>query len=239
MANAPDIHDRIAQADDIGALWEIAADYLGGFGFNAVGYMLLQRGQPEEPLAVFSRGLSDELVHGYAAQGYGKHDSVLRYGLATGAPFRRSQLPSHTTLSRREWQNRNRLDELGLGDALILPVFGPANNNGIISLAFPREEGLIDRLNWSELQAVAQVIHLRCVALFPDGATAIDNPLSGRELEILRWVAQGKSNTVIAEILAISSGTVDTYMRRMFEKLNVTDRTSAAVKGVGLGLIRA
>jgi DNA-binding CsgD family transcriptional regulator len=75
--------------------------------------------------------------------------------------------------------------------------------------------------------------------LRPDRPVEIDNPLSARELEILRWVAQGKSNVVIADILQISSGTVDTYLRRVFEKLNVADRTSAAVKGVGLGLIAA
>jgi DNA-binding NarL/FixJ family response regulator len=44
---------------------------------------------------------------------------------------------------------------------------------------------------------------------------------------------------VIAEILAISPGTVDTYMRRIYDKLEVSDRTSAAVKGVGMGLIAA
>ena len=52
-------------------------------------------------------------------------------------------------------------------------------------------------------------------------------------------MAQGKSNGVIADILSISPGTVDTYLRRIFEKLDVTDRTSAAVKGVSMGLIRA
>lgn len=239
MAHAPDIHDRIGRTSDIGALWMLAVDYLGGFGFDAVGYMLLRRGQPEEPVALFIHGMPDEIVQGYAAQGYGKNDSVLRYGLATGKPFLRSQLPNHTTLSRREWENRHRLDALGLGESLILPVFGPGNSNGIIALTFPREEGLLDRLNWTELQAVAQMIHLRCIALRPDRAVEIENPLSARELEILRWVAQGKSNGVIAEILQISSGTVDTYLRRVFDKLKVADRTSAAIKGVGLGLIAA
>ena len=65
------------------------------------------------------------------------------------------------------------------------------------------------------------------------------NPLSGREMEILDWVARGKSNSVIAEILNLSAGTVDTYLRRIYDKLDVSDRTSAAVRGVGMGLIAA
>jgi DNA-binding CsgD family transcriptional regulator len=239
MASPSDIHDRIARTDDIASLWKLAVDHFGEVGFNAVGYVLFHRGQPEEPVALFAHGLSDELVHAYAEMGYGKDDPTARYGLATGQPFRRSQLPAHTTLTRREWQHRRRLEKLGLRESLILPVFGPGNTNGILALASPREDELIDRLNWTELQALAQVIHLRCIALCPDRPVEIGNPLSGRELEILRWVAQGKSNAVIADILQISSGTVDTYLRRVFEKLNVADRTSAAVKGVGLGLIAA
>ena len=74
--------------------------------------------------------------------------------------------------------------------------------------------------------------------MFSDELTA-DRQLSSREKEILDWVARGKSNSVIAEILEISPGTVDTYMRRIYVKLDVSDRTSAAVKGVGMGLIAA
>lgn len=54
--------------------------------------------------------------------------------------------------------------------------------------------------------------------------------LSKRELEVMRWVSLGKSNSVVAEILGISVGSVDTYMRRIFQKLGVNDRTSAALK---------
>ncbi|MCW2404603.1 DNA-binding NarL/FixJ family response regulator [Sphingobium sp. B1D7B] len=52
-------------------------------------------------------------------------------------------------------------------------------------------------------------------------------------------MAKGKSNNVIAKILSVAPGTVDTYLRRVFNKLGVADRTTAAVKGVGMGLIQA
>ena len=59
-----------------------------------------------------------------------------------------------------------------------------------------------------------------------------------RETEILAWVARGKSNPLIAEILGISSHTVDAHLRRIYLKLGVFDRISAAVRGIGIGLIR-
>jgi len=62
--------------------------------------------------------------------------------------------------------------------------------------------------------------------------------LSPRETEVLGWVAQGKSNSVIADILELSPHTVDTLIRRIFDKLAVNDRTSAALLGVGSGLMR-
>ena len=61
--------------------------------------------------------------------------------------------------------------------------------------------------------------------------------LSPRELELLRWIARGKSNTSIAQIMGVSRHTVDTIMRRLFGKLDVTDRTRAAVRGLAFGLI--
>ena len=56
---------------------------------------------------------------------------------------------------------------------------------------------------------------------------------------MLGWVAGGKSNTVIADILGISAHTVDAHLRRICLKLGVSDRISAAVRGIGIGLIHA
>jgi DNA-binding CsgD family transcriptional regulator len=56
-------------------------------------------------------------------------------------------------------------------------------------------------------------------------------------LDVIRWIGEGKSNAVIAEILGISKNSVDSYVKRIFAKLGVSDRTTAAVRAVALGLI--
>jgi DNA-binding NarL/FixJ family response regulator len=61
--------------------------------------------------------------------------------------------------------------------------------------------------------------------------------LSPREREVLVWVAKGKSNSVIADILGVSESTVDTFLRRLYNKLNATNRITAVVKAIRLGII--
>jgi len=65
----------------------------------------------------------------------------------------------------------------------------------------------------------------------------IEEPLSSRELEVLRLVVKGYSNKQIAEVLTVSAETVKTHMRHIMEKLAVNDRTHAAVKALRKGLI--
>ncbi len=60
--------------------------------------------------------------------------------------------------------------------------------------------------------------------------------LSQREQQILIGIIAGKSNTEIGTQLAISKATVDTYVRRCFEKLKVSSRMEAALKFFSLGL---
>jgi two-component system NarL family response regulator len=53
--------------------------------------------------------------------------------------------------------------------------------------------------------------------------------LSRRELDVLEWVVRGYSNKQIARELCIDETTVKTHLHRIFEKLNVRDRTQAAI----------
>jgi len=69
------------------------------------------------------------------------------------------------------------------------------------------------------LPEIAQEIALR----------AGEEPLSERELEVLRCVANGSANKQIARTLSISEDTVKTHLRSIFFKLDVKDRTEAVV----------
>lgn len=61
--------------------------------------------------------------------------------------------------------------------------------------------------------------------------------LSTREGEVLRLVAQGKSNSAIGRELFIGEATVKTHLSHIFEKLEVRDRTRAVTKAMELGLL--
>jgi len=64
-------------------------------------------------------------------------------------------------------------------------------------------------------------------------------PLTRRELEVLRLVADGQTNREIAERLTISRGTVKAHVERIIAKLGVSDRTQAAVRAIELQILPA
>ena len=61
--------------------------------------------------------------------------------------------------------------------------------------------------------------------------------LSERESEILQLLAQGLSNSDIAQQLYLTEGTVRNYTSEIFKKLGVSDRTQAAVVALRYGLV--
>jgi DNA-binding NarL/FixJ family response regulator len=63
-------------------------------------------------------------------------------------------------------------------------------------------------------------------------------PLSAREIEVLKWIAEGKSNKEIAALLFISEGTVKTHVLSIHEKLGVSDRTEAVVTAIKRGILK-
>ena len=62
-------------------------------------------------------------------------------------------------------------------------------------------------------------------------------PLTPREVEILRLLVRGQTNREIAQELVVSRGTVKNHVQHIIAKLGVSDRTQAAVRAIELGLI--
>ncbi|GAA5110326.1 response regulator transcription factor [Pseudonocardia adelaidensis] len=62
-------------------------------------------------------------------------------------------------------------------------------------------------------------------------------PLSDRELDVLRLVAEGRSNREIAAELFLAEGTVKNHVTNVLAKLGARDRTQAALRARALGLL--
>ena len=230
---------RIGTARSQTVLWAMMVQLSRELGFGAVGYMLFDKARTGRPIAMLQLGFRPQVVQKYVELGYDLHDPTLRAVFTTGRPWRYSEVEARFQLSRREQNHRTTFNSMeGATDGMGFPLFGPNGHDAYAVLGRPLHAGALEQANRTGLHMVAQAAHLRALQL--QAAPRLErSELSEREIEILGWVAQGKSNVAISRILEIAPATVDTYLRRIFEKLHVTDRTSAAVKGVSMGLVRA
>ena len=69
-------------------------------------------------------------------------------------------------------------------------------------------------------------------------ALELPEPLTPREMDVLRLMVEGLTNQAIAQALVLSPSTVKSYVQTVFKKLDVSDRTLAAVKAIRLGLVK-
>jgi DNA-binding NarL/FixJ family response regulator len=71
----------------------------------------------------------------------------------------------------------------------------------------------------------------------PEATEDLIEPLSEREIEILKLVAQGLTNKEIATRLYLAEGTVKNYVTSILGKISARDRTQAAIRARELGLL--
>lgn len=84
-------------------------------------------------------------------------------------------------------------------------------------------------VRWSRTLSMAQTIEtIRHVC---------DDVLSEREIQVLRCVAAGKSNKLIAVELGITEDTVKTHMKSILPKLDASDRTHAVMIALRRGIL--
>lgn len=187
-----------------------------------VGRMLWNVGFPRE----WERRYNDE--HRWV-------DPLPEIALARSGGFRWSDARK----ARLEPKQRAYLDLIesnGMGEGIAVHCTAPTARTGFVGIGLPKAPERIDEATVRQVSVAAQLCFQRYCALA--GSFGVELPdLSQRELDVIRWIGEGKSNAVIADILGISKNSVDSYVKRIFAKLGVSDRTAAAVKAVALGLI--
>ena len=72
----------------------------------------------------------------------------------------------------------------------------------------------------------------------PDQRVKDGPPLSKRELEVLQLLVHGHTYADVATALGIAEGTVQTYVKRIYEKMDVSTKAEAALLAVARGLVK-
>lgn len=182
-------------------------------------------------------GYPESWIRAYQQNGYVNDDPIVQRLAHATKPFFRSSIAESADLTSAEAEYLKLADECGVEDDLGIPVFGPGGRNGGYGLGFIKNETRIDEEAVSELQWICQSAHIRYCELLVQKGSRVQPQLSARETQVLRLIARGHTNTQISDELSVTVKTVETYLSRIFHKLDVHDRMTAALRAIARGLI--
>jgi LuxR family transcriptional regulator/LuxR family quorum-sensing system transcriptional regulator CciR len=227
--------ERLSRLEDV---WQAMVDFARSRRILRIGYHHLPPlGAPDAHLLrVENAGFAEALLGQYLRARAAGIAVLANHALNSVAPVYLDDLERKPELSPAERAHLAGYRAAGVRNGLALPVFGPNGRNGLFAIEIEPETPRLPAQELHDLRWAGQAMHLRyCALLLPTlGKLPV---LSTREQEVLAWVAKGKSNASIATILGISAHTVDAHLRRIYLKLGVFDRISAALRGLGFGLI--
>lgn len=236
MSTLKDILAAIEAKTQPAQLWALMTGYFRTRGFDKISYHHTSgTAAAAQPVTVAAEGFSDSWVCHYIKQKLYLVDPITDLAQRAIQPFFWRDIPHMVDLTPEQERYLQQMDQARLGNGLAFQVYGPGLRNAYVGLGFAPDMSPPEAPDLFEMQFVAQAAHIRYCTLVP--ARVQRTALSPRERDVLRWIARGKSNSVIADILGLSPHTIDTLMRRVFRKLDVSDRTAAAIEGIGSGLI--
>jgi DNA-binding CsgD family transcriptional regulator len=173
----------------------------------------------------------------YVEQGFHRLDPTLTMAQRSIAPVDWRRL-EHDEAFKQVFRDAH---DFGITErGLTIPVRGPYGDVGMLSVTrdcSAAEWELLVRHVISDLQSAA--VHIHDTVMRSDTLTqSLRFPaLSTREKEILQWIAAGKSQQDIADILTISHRTVEVHLRSGREKLYALTTPQAVGRAIALGLI--
>lgn len=225
-------------------IFELFQEQLAEIGFDRVLYTLAT---DHNSIGIkaghgIMRNYPEDWMRHYTEQKYEAIDPVIKHAFMSNRPFIWDDMHKIMPFTQEQKKLINESKESKLYSGIGLGIHGP--NNEVVAMGFASSSTGVDLRpdSVSMVKALANQFHHAYTEFArKQGApkpTPFNINLTRKELEVLKWTAAGKSNSVIAEILHISENTVDYHMRQIFKKLDVNDRILAVVKAITYGLVQ-
>ncbi len=199
-------------------------------------------------LQLSGKGTCDRLVANYPEEWCTRYETKLyiHYDPVV-AVARESRLPFFWNNGRfiqpyRKSQQKvfHEAGSYGINNGYSIPIAGRGGECGVFSVVAQQERTLIDVMGPSGhlvyLLGLQVHDHLICLT---NRSVPVDSEvdLTARELECLKWAAEGLTTDQIADRVMISAATVNYHFNKIVVKLDAANRHHAAIKAVRMGLI--
>jgi len=191
-------------------------------------------GQIDSVLDIYSYG-RNLWIEEYRKCQLERVDPIVLRGLRDARPFRWSEALAFHPCRAREYLDLKGSFDLTDGMAAACRARRDQTRTTLVSLAVP--EKTIPRRHLAIFEHVLHHINELYLRTPAGRATPAAPGLTSRELEILRWIKEGKSSWDIGMLLSISERTVKFHLTNLFAKLDVSNRAQAVARAMRLGLL--
>jgi DNA-binding CsgD family transcriptional regulator len=224
---------EIAAAADPAALADCLAAISRelGFSYFALSHHVDVRTALEP--AIRLHNYPDDWVEYYDSRKLGVSDPVHRASHLTSVGFAWSDIPGLISLTPGDLEILERAEGQGIGNGFTVPANVPGESNGSCSFASPRgtslraEEFPIAQLVGSfAFEAARKLWRMRSPVTEPFAR------LTDRQRECVLWMARGKSDWEISQILGITHETVIRHLKHARERYGVSKRTMVAIQAL-------
>ncbi len=154
-----------------------------------------------------------------------------RMAKLTNRPFKAHEVIDRKNLSSKELASMNKTSNYGISDGIVFPLKGRFNR--VTYLAISGDPEKLSKQQIWVLWWLSTVFYQRACELDvhskPEDAQVQPSILSSRQRQCLTWVAIGKTDGDIAEILGITKRTVHFHVENAKERLNAHTRLQAVI----------
>lgn len=222
----------MAQASDAASLHGLLARTARDLGFDYCAYGLRTSLPLSNPRTVMVNNYPAAWQARYGHAGYLAIDPTVAHGAASLLPVLWSE--QLFADARPLWEDAR---GHGLRVGWAQPSRTAGGSLGLLTLARSHDDLSSAELRNSEgsMSWLAHAAHAAMTRLHRP--VAADVALTAREAEVLRWMADGKTSSEAARILALSERTVNFHVGSALAKLGAANKTAAVVKAALLGLI--
>ena len=225
--------DALERASDRYSLLDALRVFTSERGFQHVGIgQLVNPATVPGPLSnLGAADFPDELLAYWLEHNQIMLDPIARYAVAARNAFTWKTAYERATKAGRRVLDRGR--DYGLSSGLAVPIAVPDMPVGLITLSHP--DPTFSETEVAALEIVSVHAYNRLLDL--TGAEPLPHQwsLTGRETEVMHYVAAGKTNWEIGAILGVTEHAVKVHLRNVARKVNASNRAHAVMKTLRAG----